>query len=280
MAKKLSEKTLKKAWWRWFFWHGSSQQAETLIGNSVGHAMTPVIGELYADNKEERIEAYKRSLTLFNTEQQVGAICPGIFCGMEESNANGECTPEVISAVKVALIGPTAAIGDSVWVATIIPILLTICIAITNAAGNFGWVGPVLYMVGYPILTGVISWNLWKYGYKTGVEGVHKFMVSGQLDKLTSAMTVLGLFVVGALTANYVTMVMPIQITPPGGESAAVNLDTLINNIFPKILPLALTLVIWRLYTAKKWKPVAIMGLIFALAAVLTGLGYLTGFYA
>lgn len=280
MEKKLSEKTLKKAWWLWFFWHGSSQQAETIVGNCVGHAMTPVISELYADNKEERIEAYKRSLTLFNTEQQVGAICPGIFCGMEESHANGECTPEVISAVKVALIGPTSAIGDSVWVATIIPILLTICIAITNAAGNFGWIGPLLYLVGYPIMTGVISWNFWKYGYKTGVEGVHKFMVSGKLDQLTAAMTVLGLLVVGALTANYVTMVMPVQITPPGGEAAAVNLDTLINNIFPKILPLGLTLVIWRLYTAKKWKPVAIMGLILVLAAALTGLGYLTGFYA
>ena len=280
MAKKLSDKTLKKAWWLWFFWNGSAQQAETIVGNCVGHAMTPVISELYADNKEERIEAYKRSLTLFNTEQQVGAICPGIFCGMEEANANGECTPEVIGAVKVALIGPTSAIGDSVWVATIIPILLTICIAITNAAGSFGWIGPALYLFGYPIMTALISWNLWKYGYKTGVEGIHKFMTSGRLDQLTSAMTVLGLLVVGALTANYVTLVLPIAITPPGGESAVVNLDTLINNIFPKLLPLGFTMLVWRLYTAKKWKPVAIMGLILVIAAALVGLGYLTGYYA
>lgn len=280
MAKKISDKTLKKSWLLWFFWNGSSQQAETIVGNCVGHAMTPVIGELYADNKEERVEAYKRSLTLFNTEQQVGAICPGIFCGMEEAHANGECTPEIMQSVKVALIGPTSAIGDSVWVATIIPILLTICIAITNAAGAFGWVGPALYLVGYPILTAIISWKLWKYGYQTGVEGIHKFMSSGRLDQLTSAMTVLGLLVVGALTAQYVTLVMPIQITPPGGENAAVNLDTLINNIFPKLLPLGLTMLIWHLYTHKKWKPVAVMGLILVIAAVLTGLGYLTGYYA
>jgi hypothetical protein len=34
MAKKISLKTLKKAWVNWFFWHGCSQQAETMLGMS------------------------------------------------------------------------------------------------------------------------------------------------------------------------------------------------------------------------------------------------------
>ena len=267
--KVISPKTMKKAFWLWFFWNGSSQQAETIVGNCLGHAMTPVITELYADNKEERIAGYKRSLTLFNTEQQVGSICPGIFCGMEEAKANGECTEEVISAVKVALIGPTSAIGDSLWVATVIPILLTLCMAITNAAGNMGWIGPLLYLVGYPIGTCILAWNLWKLGYKAGVEGIHRFMASGKLDQLTKAMTVLGLIVVGGLTASNVALTVPVLITPPGGEAAAVNLDALINQIFPNLLPLLLTLGVWQLYAKKKWAPLAIM----------TGLGYLTGVY-
>lgn len=277
--KTISPKTFRKSFWIWFFWNGSAQQAETIVGNCLGHAMAPVITELYADNKEERIEGYKRSLTLFNTEQQIGAICPGIFCGMEEARANGECTEEVISAVKVALIGPTSAIGDSLWVATIIPILLTLCMAITNAAGAYGWIGPLLYLVGYPIGTCIMAWNLWKLGYKTGLEGIHKFMESGKLAQITSAMTVLGLIVVGGLAASNVQLTIPVMITPPGGETAAVNLDTLINNIFPKLLPLGLTLGVYNLYAKKKWSPLAIMGLILVLALILTGLGYLTGAY-
>lgn len=276
---KLNPKTLKKAWWLWFFWNGSSQQAETIVGNCVGHAMTPVISELYADDKEARIEAYKRSLTLFNTEQQVGAICPGLFCGMEEANVNGQCTPEVISAVKVALIGPTSAIGDSLWVATIIPLLLTLCMAITEFGGVCNYIGPALYLIGYPILTAVISWNLWKLGYNAGLEGVHKIMSSGMLEQVTSAMTVLGLIVVGALTASNVNVVVPVMITPPGGETAAIDLNTLINNIFPGILGMGLTLFIYRLYSKKKWSPLAVMGLILVLAAILTALGYLCGVY-
>lgn len=278
--KRLSPKTLWKSWVRWFFWHGSSQQAETMLGNAFGQALAPSLTELYSDNKEERVEAYKRSLTLFNTEQQVGAICPGIVIGMEEARANDDSiTPEVIQSVKVALIGPTSAIGDSMWVGTIIPILLTICLSITQTAGNLGWLGPVLYMIIYPLGTAILSWNLWKLGYKTGVDSIHKFMASGQLENITKAMTVLGLIVVGGLTASFVAVSLPIIITPKGGEAAVLNLDELINNIFPGLLPLGLTMLVYRLYSKKKWSPLAVMGLFLVIAIALTGLGYLFGVY-
>jgi len=280
MTKKISDKVLKKSWLIWFFWHGSSQQGENLLGNAVAHTMTPVIEELYKEDKESKIDAYKRSLTLFNTEQQLGAIAPGIICGMEEGVANKTITPEVSNAVKVAIIGPTSAIGDSLWVATVIPLLITICMTITNLGGVFHYIGPLLYLVGYPVLTAALSWNMWKLGYKSGMEGIQKFMSSGTLDKLTSAMTVLGLIVVGALTASYVSVTMPVKIIPPGGETAAIDLDALINSIYPKILPLLLTLGIYRLYAKRKWSPLLVMGFILLLALILTGLGYLTGVYA
>ena len=114
MSRQLSKKTLDKSFWNWFFWNGCSQQAESMLGLAFGQAMAPVVDELY-DSKEEKAEALKRHVTLFNTEAQVGSICNGIVCGMEEANANGQCTPDVINTVKVALIGPTSAIGDSLW---------------------------------------------------------------------------------------------------------------------------------------------------------------------
>jgi len=279
MAKKISDKALKKAWTIWFFWHGSSQQGENLLGNAVAHSMTPIIEELYANDKAGKIDAYKRSLTLFNTEQQLGAIAPGIISGMEEGIANKTISPEVSSAIKVAIIGPTSAIGDSLWVATIIPLIITICMTITNMGGVFNYVGPLIYMIGYPIITALLSWNMWRLGYKSGIEGIQKFMASGTLDKITSAMTILGLIVVGALAASYVNVMIPIKITPPGGETTAIDVDALINKIFPKILPLLLTLFIYRLYAKKKWSPLLVMGLILAIALILTGIGYWSGVY-
>ncbi len=277
--KKISEKALNKAFWIWFFWHGCSQQAESMLGMAFAHTMVPVIDELYGDSKEETTLALKRHLTLFNTEQQVGAICPGIACAMEEQRANGLMNDETISAVKVALIGPTSAIGDSLWVATIIPILLTIAMAITKSAGSLGWLGPVLYMIAYPVGTLFLSNFMFKLGYKQGLEGISKFMASGRLELITESLGILGLIVVGALTAAFVNVTLPIQITSIEGGNVLVNFDALINNIFPKLLPLILTLVVYRLFGKKKWSPLKIMGLILVLAAVLTATGYIFGVY-
>lgn len=141
--KSVSKKTLRKSFLNWFFWNGCSQQAETMLGMAFGQAMAPVIEELY-DTKEDRAAALQRHITLFNTEAQVGSICNGIAIGMEEQLANGNGTAEAIQEAKVALIGPTSAIGDSLWVATIIPLLLTICLSVASALTTAPWVGPVI----------------------------------------------------------------------------------------------------------------------------------------
>lgn len=288
MAKKLTEKTLRKSFFNWFFWNGCSQQAESMLGMAFGQAMAPVIEELY-DNKADRAAALKRHITLFNTESQVGSICNGIVCGLEEANANGECTPELISSVKVALIGPTSAIGDSLWVATIIPILLTISLSISQTSEAMNWAGPVLYMLVYPLGTCILSWYLFKLGYKSGLGGMQGFMSTGKLDSLTDTMTVLGLIVVGALTASFVNVYLPIQIVRDVFDATTntiipnqviFNANNVVNAIFPKILPLALTLLVYYLYAKKKWSPLKLMGLILVLACILTAVGYWTGVYA
>ncbi len=284
--KTVSKKTLKKSFLNWFFWNGCSQQAETMLGMAFGQSMAPVIEELY-DTKEDKSAALQRHITLFNTESQVGSICNGIAIGMEEQLANGNGSPEAIQEAKVALIGPTSAIGDSLWVATIIPLLLTICLSVASALTAAPWVGAVIYILIYPAGTYFLSWKLFNLGYKAGLEGVQRFMASGQLDRIMQAVTILGLIVVGALTASFVSCSLNIDIkttaqvfdeatgTYVNGIISVFNLDNLLNSVFPQIVPLALTLGVYRLYTKRNWTPLAIMVLILALAAVLTAIGYI-----
>ena len=284
--KTVSKKTLKKSFLNWFFWNGCSQQAETMLGMAFGQSMAPVIDELY-ETKEDKAAALQRHITLFNTESQVGSICNGIAIGMEEQLANGNGSAESIQEAKVALIGPTSAIGDSLWVATIIPLLLTICLSIASAIPGSAWVGALLYMIIYPLGTYLLSWKLFNLGYKAGLDGVQRFMASGELDRIMQAITVLGLIVVGALTASFVTCNLNIDIktaaqvfdsasgTYVEGVISVFNLDNLLNSVFPHIVPLALTLFVYNLYTKKNWTPLAIMGLILVLAAVLTAIGYI-----
>ena len=284
--KTVSKGTLRKSFLNWFFWNGCSQQAETMLGMAFGQSMAPVIEELY-DSKADKAAALQRHITLFNTESQVGSICNGIAIGMEEQLANGNGSAEAIQEAKVALIGPTSAIGDSLWVATIIPLLLTICLSIANAMPGSAWVGALIYMIVYPVGTYLISWKLFNLGYKAGLEGVQRFMASGQLDRIMQAVTILGLIVVGALTASFVTCTLNIDIktaaqvfdeasgTYVDGMISVFNLDNLLNSVFPNILPLGLTLGVYQLYTKKIWSPLAIMALILVLAAVLTAIGYI-----
>ena len=286
MAKTLDKKTLRKSFNNWFFWNGCSQQAESMLGMAFGQSMAPVIDELY-DSKEDKAAGLKRHITLFNTESQVGSVCNGIAIGMEEQLANGVGTPESIQEAKVALIGPTSAIGDSLWVATIIPLLLTICLSISSSLTSTPWVGPLLYLVVYPLGTYLLSWKIFQLGYKAGLEGVQRFMASGQMDKIIRSVTILCLLVVGALTASFVTCSLNIDIKTAtkvfdeatqsyiDGSISVFNLDNLLNNVFPKIVPLALTLLVYRLYTKKNWKPIVIMLFILVLAAILTAIGFI-----
>ena len=284
--KTVSKKTLKKSFLNWFFWNGCSQQAETMLGMAFGQSMAPVIDELY-ETKEDKAAALQRHITLFNTESQVGSICNGIAIGMEEQLANGNGSAESIQEAKVALIGPTSAIGDSLWVATIIPLLLTICLSIASAIPGSSWVGALLYMIIYPLGTYLLSWKLFNLGYKAGLDGVQRFMASGELDRIMQAITVLGLIVVGALTASFVTCNLNIDIktaaqvfdsasgTYVEGVISVFNLDNLLNNVFPHIVPLALTLGVYNLYTKKNWTPRDIMAIILVLGAMQTASGYI-----
>ena len=144
-------------------------------------------------------------------------------------------------------------------------------------------------MVVYPVCTCFLSWKLFKFGYHSGLNGMQTFMANGKLDKLTDTMTVMGLLVVGALTASYVSMSLPIQIVKDVYDATTntvleaqvlFNADNMLNAIFPKILPLGLTLSVYYLYAKKKWSPMKLMILILVMAAVMTAIGYTFGVYA
>jgi mannose/fructose/N-acetylgalactosamine-specific phosphotransferase system component IID len=97
------------------------------------------------------------------------------------------------------------------------------------------------------------------------------------------------LIVVGALTASFVSVTLPIRIVRDVFDATKGTIlkgqvifdaDKIVNSIFPKVLPLLLTLGVYYLYSKKKWSPLKLMGLILVLACVLTVIGYYTGVYA
>lgn len=261
-SNRLSKKLLFRTWLTWLFFNGSSQSGERMQGVAFAHTMSRVIDALY-HTKEQRAAAYKRHLTLFNVEPQVGSVVVGVTSAMEEQKASGaDLDDDSISTVKVGLMGPLSGIGDTLIVGTMIPILLAIAIGITEAAGI---AGPLFYFIVYPTVTLVYSWFLFKYGYNAGLTGIQNVISSGQLHHLTNALNVLGLLVMGALSASYIELSTPLTYT--SGEME-LSLQTILDQILPGLLPLVTVGLVYYLLDKKKKSAIWVMGFLFVFALV------------
>lgn len=79
----LTKADITKAWF--IYWLGAevSSSYERLQSLIFCASMTPIIKKLYPQ-KEEQVEALKRHLNFFNSEQTFGAVIQGISIAMEE----------------------------------------------------------------------------------------------------------------------------------------------------------------------------------------------------
>lgn len=82
----LTKADITKAWF--IYWLGAevSSSYERLQSLIFCASMTPIIKKLYPQ-KEEQVEALKRHLNFFNSEQTFGAVIQGISIAMEEYSA-------------------------------------------------------------------------------------------------------------------------------------------------------------------------------------------------
>lgn len=130
----LTRKDLRRCWRAWMMHNLSSMSFERLESFGFCLSMLPVAKKLYPDIGQ-RTEMLRRHASFYNTEPQIGAIVNGMALGLEEKKANGEpIDGETINTLKVGLMGPIAGIGDSMIPGMLIPILLSIGMAL--AAGG------------------------------------------------------------------------------------------------------------------------------------------------
>ena len=209
-------------------------------------------------------------MVFFNTEPQTGVIANGVTIALEEQRFNGApIDDEMINAVKAGIMGPMAGIGDSMIPGTLIPILLAIGMGMSQ---NGSPLGAIFYMVAYLAIILSLSHWLFNMGYKYGTEVMGE-LASGSFRKVTSTMAVLGLVVSGGIGASIISLRTPLGFA--SGE-LAVSLQSTLDGIFPSLLPLILTLWLWRGMRTKGWPINKALGMVF----LVIGIGYLPGLIA
>ena len=163
--KTLSKKDVIKSWLRWFFFAQSNYNYERLQSTAFSHSMLPVLKKLYPD-KEELKQEVETHLAFFNTEPICGCVIHGITIAMEEEKANGadEISGDGMNAIKTGLMGPLAGIGDTLTQGVITPIVLAVCIGLTEGGASIA--GPILFVIAQYIIMTSISFGMWTNGYK------------------------------------------------------------------------------------------------------------------
>ncbi len=165
--------------------------------------------------------------------------------------------------------GPLAGIGDSLTQGLVTPILLALGIGLAQQ-GNLA--GPVLYVLLESGAIIGISYFMWMQGYRWGKVAVERILRAGLLQRLVEGASVLGLTVVGALTATMVSLSTKLVITV-GPQAVRLQKDVL-DKILQGLLPLSLTMLIWWMFGKKK-SPLTIILLVFVLGLAGTWLGLL-----
>ena len=265
-ASRVSKKTLTKMIWR-------SCQLQAAFNyermQSAGWlwAMLPGLQEIHT-NKDDLATSMTHNMDFINTHPFAVTFVMGIVLSMEQLKT--DC--QTIRSVRISVAAPLGGIGDALFWYTLVPITAGLT---ANMAINGSFVGPVLYFI---ILFGcemALRYGLMYWSYNLGMKAVS--MMTEYADEFTHAASLLGVFVVGALIANYGGGTK-LGIVLANGESPIV-IQNYLDMILPCLLPLVITLLMYFLIKHKGWTPVKCILLILVMGIVGAMFGIWTGSY-
>lgn len=227
--------------------------------------MLPLFKKFYGHDKELYTKALKRNLEFFNTEPHMASIILGMHMGMMEAGAD----IDAISGMKVALMGPFAGIGDSLIWGTVRTILEGLAI-------SFALQGSLLavpvFIIPWTLFAIAFMWYTQTYTYKLGAEAVRELMAGGLMKRFTDYAGIIGISVVGALTASFIAITTPLSFEAGG---LVMDLQPFLDAILPKLVPLTLMLFAFTL-VRKGYSYTRVMIILFVLGFILGALNLLT----
>lgn len=212
---------------------------ETWQNTGFAFSIIPVLKKLYK-TPQSMSKALERHLQFFNTTAHGSTLILGITAAMEEQNSRkADFDEESINAVKLGLMGPLAGVFDSFFWGTLKVIAAGVGISL---ALNGNVLGPILFLLIFNIPHIVLRYNLTFIGYNAGNKFLQNLVKSNIMDKLTTGASILGLMVIGAMPAMLMSIKTPLNI---GTSDSQVSLQSILDQLVPNMLPLALTLLVF-----------------------------------
>lgn len=271
----ITQKDVVIAWLRFYYANEIPHAFDRYIAASLLWALMPILKKLYKD-KNDLIAAYQRHLLFFNTQLAWGGgTITGIMASLESVRANDTYEGKPLSIddnllynTKAGLMGALAGIGDSIDSGTMQYIFIAIALPWAQEGMAIGALFPFIAFSLYQIMIGYYFSQL---GLKLGRNAATE-VVGNSMQMLIEGLSILGLFMMGILAANYIKVTSSLSFELSGKNFV---IQETLDKILPGILPLVVVSGLY-LYFAKKGLKItnALIGLTVILG-VLAAIGIL-----
>ena len=259
-APQLDKKTLNKMVWLSCFLQASFNY-ERMQACGWLWGMLPGLQKIHT-NKEDLKASMAHNLDFLNTHPFLVTFVMGIVLSLEQNKAD----TATIRSVRISAAGPLGGIGDALFWLTLVPITAGLT---ANMAMEGQIIGAVLFLIIFNAVQFAVRFGLmyWSYGLCTKAVT----LLTSSAKEFTRAASILGIFVVGGLIANYGGTSLRIVVGDP-----AINIQGLLDGVLPKLIPLLITLGIYVLIK-KGWTPVKCIILILVVGILGCAFGIWTG---
>jgi PTS system N-acetylgalactosamine-specific IID component len=258
-AAALDKATLNKMVWRSLNLQGSFNY-ERMQANGWLYGILPGLLAIHGEGTDDLKTSMAHNLEFFNTHPFLVTFVMGIVLSMEQQKTD----VNTIRAVRVAAMGPLGGIGDAIFWFTLVPIAAGIC---SNMAIEGNLAGPILFLLIFNAVQFAVRFFLMHWSYKLGTSAIEALTANAK--EFTRAASMLGVFVVGALTSNYGGTALSNNLVLENGTT----IQSILDGVLPKMIPLALTLGLFFLMKKKKWTPVMCIGALLVLGLVGAAIG-------
>lgn len=217
-APKLDNKTLNKMVWRSLFLQASFNY-ERMQAAGWLYGILPGLEKIHTD-KDDLAASMSHNLEFFNTHPFLVTFVMGIVLSLEQNKAD----IPTIRAVRVAAMGPLGGIGDALFWFTLVPIVAGIT---SNMALQKNIAAPFIFLLVFNVAQFLIRYWLMHWSYKMGTKAIG--ILTANAKEFTRAASILGVFVVGALTCIYGGTTIKTEINN-GTTNVAIPVKTVVKN--------------------------------------------------
>ena len=261
---KLSSKDLRKVSLRYMFGAQLGWNYERMMNVAYVRAVYPALKKLYKDEKELK-SVLQSEMQFYNTSPFLSAFIIGIDIALQVED--GSKSKDAVAAIKTSMMGPFAAVGDSLFGA-VIPTIFGSLAAYMGLEGNP--LGVLLWLLVSLIILFLRYFEL-PIAFREGKKLVSS--VGGLLKDLTESATLLGVVVIGGLVPSVVKVGVPFKLVI--GDKKLSFQTEMLDPIMPAIVPVVLVLLAYWLLSKKSLNSTKVIWIFLVLSILMYSLNIL-----